>query len=98
MEVDENPVLNAIGNQSVNEGEPVTFTATAIAPLQSQVLTFSLHGSVPAGASINPATGLFTWTTTEAQRARTYQVTVRVAITARLHCSTKRQSRLASAR
>ncbi|MBS0172773.1 MAG: putative Ig domain-containing protein [Nitrospira sp.] len=78
-EVDENPVLNAIGNQSVNEGESVTFTATAIAPLQSQVLTFSLHGSVPAGASINPATGLFTWTTTEAQGPGTYQVTVRVA-------------------
>ena len=78
-EVDENPVLNAIGNQSVNEDSLLTFTATATAALPSQTLTFSLQGIVPEGASINPTTGVFTWTPTEAQGPGTYQVTVRVA-------------------
>ncbi|MEK6801410.1 MAG: putative Ig domain-containing protein [Nitrospirota bacterium] len=62
------PVLNTIGNQSVNEGEPLTFTATATdADIPAQGLTFSLEGTVPTGATIDPTTGVFTWTPTEAQ-------------------------------
>src|SRR5262249_19380646 len=72
------PVLNPIGNKTVNEGQPLTFTATATDPDAGQTLTFSLQGTVPAGAAIDPATGAFTWTPTEAQGPSAPQVTVRV--------------------
>src|SRR5207237_75631 len=62
-----------------NEGQVLTFTATATDPdLPANSLTFSLPGTVPAGAAINQTTGVFTWTPTEAQGPGTYQVTVRV--------------------
>jgi hypothetical protein len=45
----------------------LTFTATATdADIPVQTLTYSLSGTVPAGASITSA-GVFTWTPTEAQ-------------------------------
>src|SRR6185436_15166568 len=50
------PVLNPIGNQTVTEGTNLTFTATATDANSGQVLTFSLGGTVPAGASINGST------------------------------------------
>ena len=78
-EIDENPVLNAIGDRSVNEGELLSFTATATPWNVSQVLTFSLVGTVPIGAAINATTGGFTWTPTEQQGPDSYQVTVRVS-------------------
>ena len=73
------PVLEPIGDRSATEGQTLSFTAVAADPNLGQPLTFSLQGTVPAGASINPATGLFTWTPTEAQGPGAYQVTVRVA-------------------
>ncbi len=62
------PVLDSVGAKSVDEEKTLTFTATASdldAP--PQALTFTLAGTVPAGAAIDPATGVFTWTPTEAQ-------------------------------
>lgn len=44
----------------------------------SNVLTFSLDAGAPAGASINPNTGVFTWTPTELQGPGIYDITVRV--------------------
>ncbi len=44
----------------------------------SNVLTFSLDPGAPAGASINPRTGLFSWTPTRAQAPNTYNLTARV--------------------
>ncbi len=41
-------------------------------------MTFSLEGSVPAGATINASTGAFSWTPTEAQGPGTYTFKVRV--------------------
>ncbi|GAA4451131.1 Ig-like domain-containing protein [Novipirellula rosea] len=62
-EANETPVLAAIGAQSVDEGATLTFTASATdSDLPAQSLTYSLSGSVPAGAVINPATGVFSWT------------------------------------
>ena len=66
------PVLAAIGNQTVDELQPLTFTATATdADLPANMLTFSLangaSGTVPVGAAIDALTGAFTWTPTEAQ-------------------------------
>ena len=75
LEVNRAPVLGAIGNKSLNEGGTLTFTATATDPdIPVNGLTFSLTNgttgcgvgvtcAVPAGASINPTTGAFTWTT-----------------------------------
>lgn len=46
----------------MNEGSPLTFIATASDPdLPANTLTFSLDGA-PAGASIDPSSGAFSWT------------------------------------
>ena len=66
-EVDTPPVLGSIGNQTVDELTPLTFTAAATDPDVPGSLTFTLAGSPPTGASINPTTGAFSWTPTEAQ-------------------------------
>jgi hypothetical protein len=77
-EVNQTPVLDAIGDKTVNEGSLLTFTATASdADLPANTLTFSLINA-PAGASIDPNTGVFTWTPTTAQGPNTYTVTIRV--------------------
>jgi hypothetical protein len=73
------PVLGAIGNKAVNEGSLLSFTATATdAEAPPQTLTFSLDPGAPAGASINPGTGQFTWAPEEDQGPGVYSVTVRV--------------------
>jgi len=73
------PVLALIGNRSILEESNFTFTAAAAdLELPNDVLTWSLDPGAPAGANINPATGVFSWTPTEAQGSNTYTVTVRV--------------------
>ena len=74
------PVLAAIGNQSVNEGATLSFTATATdSDLPSQTLTYSLDAaSLALGMTINSSTGAFSWTPTEAQGGLTPSVTVTV--------------------
>ncbi|HEY2955081.1 MAG TPA: putative Ig domain-containing protein, partial [Candidatus Eisenbacteria bacterium] len=73
------PVLAAIGNHSVNEGSLLSFTASATdADDPPQALTYSLDGGAPSGAAIDPNTGAFSWTPTEAQGPGSYPVTVRV--------------------
>ncbi|EEF62143.1 putative Ig domain-containing protein [Pedosphaera parvula] len=48
---------------TVNVGSTLAFTATATdADLPAQVLDFALDADSPAGASIDQATGAFTWT------------------------------------
>src|SRR5262249_11443733 len=72
------PLLDPIGNQTVDEGSPLSFTAIATDPESpAQSLTYSLIGA-PEGASINPATGEFSWTPTEAQGPGSFTFTVRV--------------------
>ena len=57
------PVLGPIGNRIVYLGETLTFTAMATdRDLPPQQLSFTLDAGAPAGASINPITGAFTWT------------------------------------
>ncbi len=73
------PVLAAIGAQSVDEGSPLTFTASADdLDLPAGNLSFSLDSDAPAGATINPTTGEFSWTPSEAQGPAVHSVTVRV--------------------
>ncbi len=77
-EVNVAPVLGAIGNKTVDEGVQLEFTASATdVDLPANILTFSLVGA-PSGASIDPATGAFTWTPTEAQGPGEYTFIVRV--------------------
>ncbi len=62
-EVNVAPVLDPIGPHSVVAGQQLTFTAAASdANIPAQPLTFSLSGTVPAGASIDGSMGIFTWT------------------------------------
>ncbi|MCL4179863.1 MAG: lamin tail domain-containing protein [Verrucomicrobia bacterium] len=76
-EVNRAPILNPIGNQAVDEQSLLTFTAVATDPdLPVNTLTFSLDEGAPAGAAILPATGVFTWTPTEAQGPGVYSVTI----------------------
>ena len=51
------PVLDPIGPKSVEELQPLAFTATASDGDAGDALTFSLAGTVPVGASIDPDTG-----------------------------------------
>ena len=77
-EVNVAPVLAAIGNQTVDEQTPLTFTASATdADVPANGLLFSLVGE-PAGASIDPNSGVFTWTPTEAQGPGSYAFSVAV--------------------
>jgi hypothetical protein len=76
-EVNVAPVLAPIGNQEGNELETLTFSATATdADLPEQELVFSLadgmYGDVPDSAGINPLSGVFSWTPTEAQGPGVY--------------------------
>src|SRR5204862_218263 len=67
-EVNVAPVLSGVPvSATINEEQLYTFTASASDhDLPAQILSFSLSGA-PTGASINSATGVFTWTPGEAQ-------------------------------
>jgi pimeloyl-ACP methyl ester carboxylesterase len=78
-EVNVAPVLASIGNKSVNEGNLLTFTASATdADTPANTLTFSLDAGFPTGASIDANNGVLTWTPSEAQGPGTFNITVRV--------------------
>ena len=71
-EVNEAPVLDRVGDRTVDEQTELSFMATATdSDMPVNGLTFSLSGA-PAGASIDPVSGAFTWTPTEAQGAGLY--------------------------
>jgi Ca2+-binding RTX toxin-like protein len=72
------PVLSGVPvSKSLNEGEMFNFTATATDPDPNPSLSFSLDGE-PDGATINPMTGAFTWTTDEDDGPDTYVFNVQV--------------------
>ena len=60
------PILEYVGDRSVEWGEELTFTVTANDPGNDE-LTYSLEGTIPAGALINDETGEFSWTSTSDQ-------------------------------
>jgi hypothetical protein len=78
-EVNVTPALAEIPTKVVNEGELLTFTASGSdGDLPTQTLTFSL-ADAPAGAAIDTAMGVFTWTPSEAQGGHDFTVTVCVS-------------------
>jgi uncharacterized repeat protein (TIGR03803 family) len=73
--VNDAPVLAAIGSKSIAKGKALTFTAAATDPDAGQTKTFSLV-TPPAGATIGATTGAFSWTPTA---TGTFNITVKVA-------------------
>ena len=73
------PVLDPIARQTVDEGTALTFTAIATdRDRPADTLTFALIDP-PFGASIDPNTGVFAWTPTEAQGPRTHRFSITVS-------------------
>jgi len=72
------PVLDAIPDVMASIGQPIVLTIAATDPENGQTLTFSLD-SPPAGATIDPQTGIFNWTPLPTQDQRAYLITVRVS-------------------
>jgi len=76
-EVNRKPVLAAIPNQAVHAGDVLVMTNSATDPdFPTNHLTFSVVNP-PAGASIDPITGLLNWTPSAAQTGTT-NITVTV--------------------
>ncbi len=64
-EVNRKPNLQSLPSFSIRPGEAVQFTASAADPdLPNNNLSFSLRGDVPPGASIDPISGHFQWSST----------------------------------
>jgi Ca2+-binding RTX toxin-like protein len=70
------PTLAPISDQTVNEGSLLTVPVSATDPDANAVLTYSLEAA-PKGASIDPSTGVFTFTPTDGPA--TYPVKVHVS-------------------
>lgn len=74
---DEPTIANVPAFVTIDELAAYGFTASA-SDIENSPLVFSLSGA-PAGASINPSTGAFSWTPTEAQGPNTYVFSVVVS-------------------
>jgi hypothetical protein len=73
------PTLAPIPDQSVVEESTLTFTNTATNDyIPGEPLDFSLDPGAPGGASVDPATGVFTWTPEPGQGNTNYSITMRV--------------------
>lgn len=80
LDVNQAPVLSIIGDQSVNEGESITFTAVATDEDQpAQSLSYSLEqAALDLGMTIDVNTGEFSWATDESLDGN-YSVVVSVS-------------------
>src|SRR5206468_2847506 len=70
------PQLDPIADRSVKEGNLLSFTAHAT---YAGTLTCTLGPGAPAGARIDPVSGVFTWTPTEAHGPGSYNLTVQAS-------------------
>jgi hypothetical protein len=78
-EVNNAPVLQPIGNRTVDEGTLLSIGVAAGDPDNGpQLLTFSLDANAPAGMTISPTNGTVTWTPSEMDGPGSYFATVRV--------------------
>src|SRR4029453_2029472 len=69
------PAIAAIAPKYVTAGQTVTFTATAT-DAEGNNITWGL-GAPPGGATINPGSGVFSWTPHITQSPSTNTVTLR---------------------
>lgn len=72
------PTLDAISDVTIDEGSQFTVTVAGHDTDAGQKLSYSLLGTVPAGASINSTNGLFSWTPAENQGPTSYHFSVQV--------------------
>lgn len=78
-EVNQPPVLAAIEDRTIDEGQLLEFTVEVDDPdIPSNPLTFSLGGDVPAGAQLDASTGQFSFRPDESQGGNSYTIVVRV--------------------
>lgn len=56
------PTIEPIEDQTVGEGDSLSLLVEAADPDEGQTLTFSLAENTPSGATIDPQSGLLTWT------------------------------------
>jgi hypothetical protein len=78
-EVNRPPVLAVIPPSTVAEGSLLTLNPAATdADIPTQTLSFELTGPIPAGMSIDTATGQISWIPSEPQGPGQYDVTVQV--------------------
>ena len=78
-EVNLPPVVESVSSEevTVNEGETVSVTVTASDPdLPANILTYSLDAGAPEGSTIDPASGVFSWTPSNAQGPSNNAITV----------------------
>jgi hypothetical protein len=87
IDVNDAPVLAPIGNKTASEGVLLTFDAEATDEDEGQTLTFSLTGA-PDDASIDPTTGVFTWTPREEDGGQSFTFTVCVSDSVFSDCET----------
>jgi cold shock CspA family protein len=76
------PILSSIPDQRPGSGEVVSFSATATDADRGDVLNYWLADGIdpiPSGATINGATGKFTWKPTDEQHGATYRINVGVS-------------------
>ncbi len=78
-EADRAPLLAAVPDATAAEGSRLTLTFVATDPdVPANKLTFSLDPGAPAGAEVDPSTGLFSWTPYETQGGQVFSIVVRV--------------------
>ena len=73
--VNDAPIFSSVSNRTINPGVSLTIPATAT-DVEGASLGYALV-SGPAGCSVNPSTGTFTWRPTIAQSGVTYPVAIR---------------------
>lgn len=71
------PIISPISDKTVDEGRLLSFVITA-SDADPAGLRFSLGLGAPTNAAIDPVSGQFTWTPTEAQGPATTNIVVRV--------------------
>jgi hypothetical protein len=77
LEVNTPPVVATIADKNVAEGSPLSFNVAATdSDLPANQLTYSLQAGAPAGAAVDPITGLFTWTPDELHGPGVFDITV----------------------
>ncbi|MCI0746263.1 MAG: putative Ig domain-containing protein [Verrucomicrobia subdivision 3 bacterium] len=80
QEVNSAPMLTPIANQTVNEGSLLSLQTTASdSDIPANSLAYSLEPGAPIGATINPGTGVLSWTPSENQGPGTNTIVVRVS-------------------
>jgi hypothetical protein len=72
------PSLSPIADLTVHAGTTVTFTNSATDPDSGDSLSFDLGPGGPPGATIDVLTGVFSWTTSDADSNTTNHITVTV--------------------